>query len=95
VTAIASRGSLVAAGDRAGKVRILQDGREVASLPRQPLDVRAGLGQLALEASDAPLRLGRRLAALLALRHRPQPRALLAEQGLSVGHGGLLRGKPL
>jgi hypothetical protein len=33
VTAMASRGSLVAAGDRAGKVRILEDGREVATLP--------------------------------------------------------------
>lgn len=33
VTAIASRGNLVAAGDRAGKVRVLEDGREVATLP--------------------------------------------------------------
>ncbi len=33
VTAIASRGTLVAAGDRAGKVRILESGREVATLP--------------------------------------------------------------
>ena len=33
VTAIASRGSLVAVGDRAGKVRVLEDGREVAMLP--------------------------------------------------------------
>lgn len=33
VTAIASRGSLVAVGDRAGKVRVLEAGREVATLP--------------------------------------------------------------
>lgn len=33
VTAIASRGTLVAAGDRAGKVRVIDGGREVAVLP--------------------------------------------------------------
>lgn len=33
VTAIASRGALVAAGDRAGRLRVIDQGREVATLP--------------------------------------------------------------